>query len=137
MPSGICASIVGMTCFTKSTISSVETRPRLKIEFKIPRSPFCLAIVVWGDAPSRTIATSRIKVVTPLTVRTGISPILAIDAIAPFKVTSYSVEPILIVPVGNIKFCTAIASTRSAGVNPRAVKAAGLISTVTCRPLEP
>ena len=131
IPSGICASILGIISFTKPTTSRVETRPLLKIEFKIPLSPFWRAIVVWGEAPSRIIATSRTKVVTPLTVRTVISPILGIDAIAPFKVTSYSVDPTFRVPVGKIKLCTAMASTRSEGVKPRAVKAAGLISTVT------
>ena len=142
--SGVTLMSVGMVCTATGsmarrlfTMSMVEAPPFLRMDNSTPRTPSWRTMLVCGEKPSRTCATSRKYVVAPLIVRTGrsLSPSITLGEL--FIATLYSIAPILAVPEGRIKFCEFTALTTSLGARPRACSAGMSRSTEISRVLPP
>ena len=132
----ICAT-TGNCASRELTISSVDEPPFLMTETSTPRSPFCRTMLVCGENPSRTCATSDRYVVAPLRVRTGMLLSPAMVSGEPLVASVYSVAPILAVPDGSTRFCALTALTTSLGVRPLASSASVSRSTEITRCLPP
>ena len=131
IPLGAKAITVGNFSLIPATTSKVDAPPFLSTESNTPREPFWWTILVWGLNPSRTWATSRKKVVTPLLVLIGIAFSPSIELGEPFRATVYSVSPIFAVPDGKIKFCAFTALIMSVEERPLAKRVLGSKSTET------
>src|ERR1700722_6993210 len=92
---------------------------------------------VCGENPSLTCATSDKYVVAPFLVTTGMRLSPAIVSGDPFSAMANSVEPILAVPEGKMRFCALTAFTMSFGVRPLASSAEVSRSTEIRRDLPP
>ena len=137
IPSGSKGNNEGSFALTALTTSSVEAPPFFSAVSSKPRWPSCRTILICGENPSRTCATSRKKVVAPPTVRTGILLSSAMLGGDEFSDTLNSVSPIFVVPAGSVRFCVVMALMMSEEVIPLASKACGSISTDTARTLPP
>ena len=59
IPTGSSFSARGSMALRLSTMRRVEALPVLSSDSRAPRSPLMRTILVWGEKPSRTWATSR------------------------------------------------------------------------------
>jgi len=132
----ICAAF-GSSASSSFTMSKVDAPPFLIIEISTPRWPFCRTILVCGEKPSRTWATSDRYVVAPFRVITGILFRPSTVSGDPLVANTYSVPPILAVPEGKTRFWVLTALTTSVGVKPLASNAAVSRSTEMTRCLPP
>ena len=108
-----------------STMASVEALPFFSTDISTDRDPSTWTMLVWGALPSRTLATSRMVIVLPLTTLIGRLPRSAIAEAELFRSSEYSRLPIFWVPIGTIVFCAASALATSRPDRPRACIACG------------
>ncbi len=118
-------------------MSRVEAEPLLITDSSEARWPSTRTTLVCGGEPLRTLATSRMKIGTPLTVLIGRSFSSATVSGLLFIRTSYSMPPIFDVPPGRIRFCWLTALTTSVGDSPLAWSALVSRSTWICGCLPP
>ena len=120
-----------------STIASVEVAPFLSTDNSTERSPSTWTILVCGELPSCTLATSPMVTVLPPTTLIGSLARSLIADGALLSCSVYSRLSIFCVPIGTIRFCAASAAATSCADRPRACIAVGVRSICTRRCLPP
>ena len=136
-PGGAAARMSGRRARMPSMMSMVEALPSLRIEIMTALWPSSRAMLVGSASPSRTLATSRRRMVFPSTERSGRSrKPLMLSGLA-FSSMGSSRPPSRIVPAGRVRFWRPTAVLTSAAVRPNASSACGSRSIMTCRAAPP
>ena len=104
--------------FTRPVTSSVEDLPDLRIVMSAALLPPTWTMLVCGALPSRTLETSRMKMVLPFTVLIGMALISSTSSGLELRMTGYSCAPILAVPPGTMMFCAPMTALMSRGESP-------------------
>ena len=103
---------------TVLTTDSVEASPFFRIVIRTEWPPFARTILSCGGEPSRTCATSRIRIGDPLTTLIGTSLRSLITWGEALSRIGYWIVPIFDSPDGTTIFWAVIALVTSLGVNP-------------------
>ncbi len=134
---GSVASMRGSCALTPAMMSSVDAEPLFSTLISTARRPSTRTMLPCGGKPSRTCATSRMKITAPFTVRIGSALSWSMVNGLLLRRMLYSKPPIFCVPAGMIWFCCASAVATSCADSPLACSACGSRSICTWRTLPP
>ena len=137
MSFGAAARIVGRKVFTALTTDSVDALPFFRIVISTECRPSERTMLSCGGAPSRTWATSWIRMGVPSTTLTGTRLRSSMTSGLMLSRIGYCCSPIFDRPDGTTMFCAVMADVTSDGVSPCACRAWRSRSTITWRGAPP